>query len=63
MFEKRFSKIKKDGAYYVKDNKLDTSFPVNELVGFPEELCTSEAIDDLVERLNNEDGNINGDGI
>lgn len=62
MFEKRFSKIKKDGVYYVRDNKLDTSFPINELVGFPEELCTSEAIDDLVERLNQEDTNINRGG-
>jgi len=59
MIEKRFAKIKKDGAYYVRDNKLDTSFPINELVGFPEEYSTSEAIDDLVERLNQEDTNIN----
>ena len=51
--EKRFVKIKKDGTYYVKDNKLDTSFPMFEISLYGEFYDAS--VDYIIEKLNQED--------
>lgn len=51
--EKRFSKIKKDDTYYVKDNKLDTCYPVYEIKEYSD-FYSDESVDYLIEKLNQE---------
>ena len=52
----RFVKVKKDGTYYVADKKLDTRYPIHELINGN---YSDEAIDDLLEKLNSDDKKIN----
>ena len=52
MTEKRFVKIKKDGTDYVRDNKLDISFPIHEIILYGE--FYNASVDDIIEKLNQE---------
>lgn len=52
MSEKRFVKIKKDGISYVRDNKLDISFPIHEIRLYGE--FYNIPVDYIIEKLNQE---------